>query len=261
MKIIILIFSCYKYINRIKTLRNIGYFKELDKYNQLDYYIVRGDGSLKDNILKGNEIILNTSDTYNAFPMKVIHAIKLIEDIYKYEDYILIKTDDDYLLNIKFILNNLDLIQKYDYVGSICNEKEENYIKNWNGLINKSKYYGAYMSGENSYILSKHSVSLIKEYCRTDIHNLLKISSYEDKLVGDILRFCNIPCLNLKDWWINILPTEYEIYDNLFKKKGYGHKWDNYACILPNRQTGMMNLFGNNDKNAKNMIHWNIIQN
>ena len=259
MKIIILIFSCYKYTNRIEKLKNIGYFKELDKYNQIDYYVVRGDETLSDDIKKQNELILKISDTYIGFPMKIIHSIKLIEELYKNDDYILIKTDDDYILNIKFILDNLKLIQKYDYVGSICNEKEENYINNWNGVLNKSKYYGGYMSGENGYVLSKYSVSLITEYCKTDVNHLLEISLYEDKLIGDILRFNNIQCLDLKHWWRNILPTECDTYNNLFKKNGYTHKWDNYTCISPNRQTGMINLFGNNDENTKNMINWNIV--
>ena len=38
MKIILLIFSCYKYLNRIKKLESIEYLLELDKYPQIDYY-------------------------------------------------------------------------------------------------------------------------------------------------------------------------------------------------------------------------------
>ena len=46
-KIILLIFSCYKYINRIKKLKSTEYFLELDKYPQIDYYIVYGNPNLE----------------------------------------------------------------------------------------------------------------------------------------------------------------------------------------------------------------------
>ena len=245
-KIILLVFSCYKYVNRIKKLESIEYFLELDKYPQIDYYIVYGNPNLETKYkMEDRNLIVQSPDSYIGFPKKVITTIDSIQQIYSNQDYILLKTDDDFLINVNFIVNNMNLLTSEHYLGSICHENRDSYKGHWNSITNKTPYLYGYMSGENSYLLSKYSCETISNYIKTDNHNLIENSLFEDKLVGDIMYLSNIIAKNTKNWWRNIIPTKCQKYQFLFKKSAKTNKWLN-TILLPNQQLGMMNLFGNN---------------
>ena len=246
-KIILLVFSCYKYINRIKKLESIEYFLELDKYPQIDYYIVYGNPHLETKYkIEDRNLIVQSPDSYLGFPKKIITTIDSVQQIYSNQEYILLKTDDDFLINVHFIVNNMNLLTSEHYLGSICHEKSDSYKGLWNGITNKTPYYHGYMSGENSYLLSKYACETISNYIKTDNHNLIENSLFEDKLVGDIMYLSNIIAKNTKNWWRNIIPTKCQKYKFLFTQPTKTNKWLN-TILLPNQQLGMMNLFGNND--------------
>ena len=82
LKLFVLIFSCYKYFNRIDKLKNIGYFEELEK-EKIKYLIIMGNPSLdKEYIIYNNILMIKTEDTYKEFPKKVIKAFTIVNQIY-----------------------------------------------------------------------------------------------------------------------------------------------------------------------------------
>ena len=185
MNVLILIFSCKKYISRILKLKKIGYLDYLTRKN-MNYLIVIGDECMSEEYrLRKNVLTVKVDDSYKGFPYKVIKTFNLIHELYTY-DYV-IKTDDDCLLNINKIQDNFDYIKKHDYIGRLNNFKHQ-YNPNYNGLNNsKSKYLGPYMNGATGYILSKKAIETIMNY-KEQTNKLLLNELYEDKLVGDILR-------------------------------------------------------------------------
>lgn len=184
MKLLVLIFSCKKYLSRINKLKSIGYLDSLDKKN-INYLIIIGDEKIyEEYVLNNNILTLKVDDSYKGFPYKVIKTYNLINNLYDY-DYI-IKTDDDCLLNIDKIQKNFDYIKKYDYIGRLNNFKEQ-YNPNYKGLNNKSEYLGPYMNGATGYVLSKQAIKTIVNY-KEQTNKLLLNELYEDKLIGDILR-------------------------------------------------------------------------
>ena len=86
----------------------------------------------------------------------------------------------------------MNLLTSEHYLGSICHEKSDSYKGLWNGITNKTPYLYGYMSGENSYLLSKYACETISNYIKTDNNNLIENSLFEDKLVGDIMYLSNI---------------------------------------------------------------------
>lgn len=141
----------------------------------------------------------------------------------------------------------MNLLTSEHYLGSICSETKETYYNKWNSITNKTPYLYGYMSGENSYLLSKYACETISNYIKTDNHNLIENSLFEDKLVGDIMYLSNIIANKTsKNWWRSIIPTKCQKYKLLFKQPEKTNKWLNNTILLPNQQLGMMNLFGNN---------------
>ena len=214
MKLLILIFSCKKYLSRIEKLKHMGYLDFLKKRN-INYLIITGNNNLnQDFVLQNHILTLKIDDSYKKFPYKVIKAFNTINKLYSY-DYI-IKTDDDCLLNIDKILDNYDYIKKHDYIGRLNNFKNQ-YNPNWNGINNKSKYLGPYMNGATGYILSKKAIESIINY-KEQTNKLLLNEFYEDKLVGDILRLNGYKFV-MHDLWNSefIKLTEINNYEKLIK--------------------------------------------
>ena len=149
----------------------------------------------------------------------------------------------------------MNLLTSQHYLGSICHENKDSYKENWNGITNKTPYYYAYMSGENSYLLSKYACETISNYIKTDNHHLIENSLFEDKLVGDIMYLSDIIAKNNNNWWRNIIPIKCQKYKFLFKQPSKTNKWLN-TVLLPNQQLGMMNLFGNNGNEI--FENWNL---
>ena len=195
MKLLVLIFSCKKYLFRLNKLRNIGYFDTFEKKN-IHYLIIIGNTNLSEEyILQKNTLTVKVDDTYRGFPYKIIKTFNIINKLYNY-DYI-IKTDDDCLLNIDKLHDIFDYVKKYDYIGRLNNFKHQ-YNPNWNGLNNKSKYLGPYMNGATGYVLSKKALETIINYKETN--KLLLNEFYEDKLVGDILRLNGYKFIQHRVW-------------------------------------------------------------
>ena len=207
MKLLVLIFSCKKYLSRINKLKSIGYLDSFDKKN-INYLIIIGDEKINEEYILDNIILkLRIDDSYKGYPYKVIKTYNLIYNLYDY-DYI-IKTDDDCLLNIEKIQKNFDYIKKYDYIGRLNNFKEQ-YNPNYKGLNNKSEYLGPYMNGATGYVLSKQAIETIVNY-KEQTNKLLLNELYEDKLIGDILRL-NGYKFKEHDLWKSIGIELNEIY-------------------------------------------------
>lgn len=186
--ILVLIFSCKKYESRVATLKKIGYLNYLKRHN-VDYLIVTGDENLnKEYVLDkaNNKLVVKEKDTYEGLPYKVVKTFYSVNEDKNLNYKYIIKSDDDCLVNIERILNNMDKIHGQDYVGRLNNFKH-NYNPNWNGLKNKSKYYGPYMNGATGYVLSDKAIASISNSKKQNL-KLLKDELYEDKLIGDILR-------------------------------------------------------------------------
>ena len=217
--ILIIIFSCKKYKNRIENLKKIGYLDYLKK-NNINYLIVTGDEYLNNEYnldLVNNKLVVKEKDTYEALPYKVI---KTFYSIYNDENlnykYIL-KSDDDCIVNVERIINNMDKIHREDYVGRLNNFKHQ-YNPNWNGLKNKSEYYGPFMNGATGYILSQKAIDSISNSKELN-QKLLKNELYEDKLIGDILRLNGFKFKKHK-FWYSINKNINKISDvNLFIEK------------------------------------------
>lgn len=220
MKLLVLIFSCKKYLSRGDKLKNIGYLDSLDKKN-INYLIIIGNEKMSEEyILQKNILTVKVDDSYKGFPYKVIKTFNLINKLYSY-DYI-IKTDDDCLLNIDKIQDNYDYIKKYDYIGRLNNFKHQ-YNPNWNGLNNKSKYLGPYMNGATGYVLSKKAIETIINN-KEQTNKLLLNELYEDKLVGDILRLNGYKFIKHDLWKSNgVELTEINSYKKMIETDNCNH--------------------------------------
>jgi hypothetical protein len=217
--ILVLIFSCKKYESRVATLKKIGYLDYLKRHN-VDYLIVTGDENLNKEYeldKANNKLVVKEKDTYEGLPYKVVKTFYSVNDDKNLNYKYIIKSDDDCLVNIERVLNNMDKIQGEDYIGRLNNFKH-NYNPNWNGLKNKSKYYGPYMNGATGYILSNKAVNSISN--SKDLNNtLLKDELYEDKLVGDVLRLNGFK-FKKHDLWYSLAQDTKKIdnFDNFIKK-------------------------------------------
>ena len=108
--ILILIFSCKIYKNRIDDLEKIGYFNYLDQKNA-NYFIVTGDTSIDNEYLIDNKnFIINIDDTYDKLPRKVLKAFILARNIFDCD--LILKIDDDCLINLDKFYNNIDYFLK-----------------------------------------------------------------------------------------------------------------------------------------------------
>ena len=94
----------------------------------------------------------------------------------------------------------------------LLNNFKHNYNPNWNGLKNKSKYYGPYMNGATGYILSNNALKSISS-SKDQNSNLLKDELYEDKLIGDILRLNGFKFKQHKFWYS--IPKETKEMNNV----------------------------------------------
>ena len=170
-------------------MKKIGYLNYLTK-NGVDYLVVTGDENLSNEYnldLKNKKLVVKEKDTYAGLPYKVVKTFYTVNDDNNLNYKHIIKSDDDCIVNIERILNNKEKIESEDYVGRLNNFKH-NYNPNWNGLKNKSKYYGPYMNGATGYILSNKAINSISN-SRDKNSEFLKDELYEDKLIGDILRY------------------------------------------------------------------------
>jgi hypothetical protein len=188
-KIILIIFSCKKYESRIKMMEDNLYFDFIKEGNRnIDFYIVKGDPQLNvEYEINDHFMNIKCEDTYEEFPSKVLKTISIITSLYKNDNYVFIKSDDDCILNINKLCDNIDYIKSNGYVGSLNNFPGK-YNPTWNGLHNTTLYRGPYMNGSPGYGLSKKSCEFISDYIKTDSDNIIPNEKFEDKLIGDILR-------------------------------------------------------------------------
>ena len=124
--------------------------------------VVTGDENLSNEYnldLKNKKLVVKEKDTYAGLPYKVVKTFYTVNDDNNLNYKHIIKSDDDCIVNIERILNNKEKIESEDYVGRLNNFKH-NYNPNWNGLKNKSKYYGPYMNGATGYIPSNKAKSI-----------------------------------------------------------------------------------------------------
>lgn len=208
--ILVLIFSCKKYRNRIDILKRNGYLKHLNE-NGLDYLVVTGDENIEEDFKldeKNHSLIVKEKDTYEGLPYKVVKTFYTINKIFNYN--FIVKSDDDCMINAKKLIDNKDKYKGEDYIGRL-NNFENTYNPNWNGLKNRSKYYGPYMNGGTGYILSKGALKTIATSIKKNTE-LLKDELYEDKLIGDILRINGIKFKKHDTW--NSIPIESNKIEN-----------------------------------------------
>tara|TARA_A100000164_G_C21788301_1_gene714516 strand:+ start:146 stop:940 length:795 start_codon:yes stop_codon:yes gene_type:complete len=211
--ILVLIFSCKKYESRIEILKKIGYLNYLTR-NGVDYLVVTGDENLDKEYnldLTNKKLVVKEKDTYAGLPYKVVKTLYSVNNDENLNYEYIIKSDDDCVVNIEKILNNKNKIEGEDYVGRLNNFKH-NYNPNWNGLKNKSKYYGPYMNGATGYILSNKALKSISS-SKEQNSNLLKDELYEDKLIGDILRLNGFKFKQHKFWYS--IPKETKEMNNV----------------------------------------------
>tara|TARA_B110000967_G_C18744022_1_gene489260 strand:- start:15 stop:734 length:720 start_codon:yes stop_codon:yes gene_type:complete len=187
--ILILIFSCKIYKHRIDNLEKIGYFNYLDQ-NNANYFIVTGDTSIDNEYeIDNKNFIINIGDTYDQLPIKVLKAFILAQ--YLFDCDLILKIDDDCLINLDKFYNNIDYFLENNYVGCLSNCNYFYYNPHWNGLNNSlSKYHGPYMGGGTAYVITK---KIIDDLCDNYdiVSKLLDIELYEDKLIGDSIRLLN----------------------------------------------------------------------
>lgn len=115
-KAIVLVMNCKK--NIVKKKRIYQTWKPLFEKNGIRVFFVEGNNNGDDRI-ENDTILLNTSDGYENIIIKLQKAFQiLLKD--KEWDYI-IKTDDDIVLSLKYVLNKLNSLQYEtpDVIGSI----------------------------------------------------------------------------------------------------------------------------------------------
>ncbi len=217
MKTILIIFSCKKYENRIQKMIDHQYFDLLNE-TDIDYYVVKGNIELEQEYIIENKHYLHVKceDTYEGFPSKVLKTMSIISSMYKDEEYVYIKSDDDCIINIKRLLNYVNYIKDNNYVGSLTNY-ETTYKDNWKGLVTKGRYQGPYMNGASGYCLSKKACEFICDFVeKGSIEIVIEDEKFEDKLIGDILRLNQEFNIKKHDMW-DCRPTLRKEFYQKFK--------------------------------------------
>ena len=223
---IVLIITCYKRLELAKQV-NKTWANDLRKAGLLCLFVV---GDMQKTKSKGQEFIqgdilyVNSPDTYEALPSKVIHAFNYCYHNFSFN--YLYKVDDDTVVNPVSLLA-LDLKEK-DYIGK-PHQVTRDFNRFWhrNKCQNKSlekipypaqriKLGTIYAKGEAGYFVSYRAVEHL-------INHMAYINSdlYEDKAIGESLAKENIKLFH---------HSEY--LTKLSEKFTKTRKLDNYCVIV-----------------------------
>ena len=191
-KFFIIIITCLKNISRINNLRNL-WIKDLKKLG-IPYLFVIGNNRNK-SFIKGDILSTACPDNYESLPKKIYKSIEFVSRNFDFE-YIY-KIDDDCILNPLSLFtidtgNSLYIgkdkkvshdFNRYWHKGK-CENKKLNLVPY---PINRIFHNTHHAKGESGYFLHHTIIPIIlgsKKYIYTDI--------YEDKVIGDVLRFNSI---------------------------------------------------------------------
>lgn len=159
-----------------------------------------------DYLLEDRVLYLNCEDTYDYLPEKVYRMISAILEIPEYNNITHIMKIDDHDTYFNNKTNNLIKNTVNNHIN-YCGQTVQQYRKPHNTYIGNNKwhfhkcpkdsiwynipYYGQYtpwVDGGCGYILSRKSMSLIKDNFKNDISQIYKNHIYEDLMIALILR-------------------------------------------------------------------------
>ena len=174
--------TCKKNFDRINFLKEIGYFDKMNEY-KIKYYICWGDDIPVEHENKDEILIVQNDDSYFTLVDKIFKILCFIDKTFGKRNYMLIKNDDDCIINFSLLKKYINTIKKEDYIGNLIHLTSKTYNNKWKGFYNSVPYQGPYMNGGAGYILSKNAVRTIvnSRYNKNQ-------EKYEDKFIGDILR-------------------------------------------------------------------------
>jgi hypothetical protein len=232
MRLLVFITTYKKNIIRIKAIQNT-WAKKLREKN-IPYFFISGDNlDIDAPFIHISEFV----ESYEQLPLKTYYILK---ESLKYEYDLLIKTNDDTLLNIDLLDKN---ILQYDYIGKFndpvyaptihyfkCNEKFR---------VPKQATKHRYAEG-GMYILSKKSVEKIVSVPKNDFINTPENYKGEDVTVGEILKDDEFTKLDIKDKELSkkanmdITKSGFSIHPvhNLLMSKIYNLNFDAQLKIL-----------------------------
>lgn len=191
-KFFVLIITCLMNVSRVNNLRNL-WIKDLKKLD-IPYLFVIGNNRNK-SFIKGDILSTACPDNYESLPKKIYKSIEFVSRNFNFE-YIY-KIDDDCILNPLSLFtidtgNSLYIgkdkkvshdFNRYWHKGK-CENKKLNQVPY---PLNRIFHNTHHAKGESGYFLHHTVIPIIlgfKKYIYTDI--------YEDKVIGDVLRFNSI---------------------------------------------------------------------
>jgi hypothetical protein len=193
MKILVLIFSCKKNLDRCLAIQQ-SWLQDL-KQNHIEYFFVSADNlELQEPSIK----LENFTECYEQLPLKTFLTLK---QIYNYKFTHLVKTDDDVFLNIKKLIatlpKNVDYSGKFNLKG-VDASMIHYYRCSGEFRTPKKKASHDYAEG-GMYILSKKAVKYIVSCDQETFINLPKTYRGEDVAVGELLNNEKFTKLDLTD--------------------------------------------------------------
>jgi tetratricopeptide (TPR) repeat protein len=185
--LVICIITYEKYKNKQQTIRNT-WLQEVIKRN-IPYFFVIGKPDTE-SYVDGDILYVKAGDYYENLPQKTYELAKYIYTYTKYQ--YLFKVDDDCYININNLLR-CNFSSKH-YMGVIIiggGNREWHIGKTHNPYIGKhtGDFTGSYLGGALGYFLSRYAMEKIYDYPHLDY---IESELYEDKLLGDILRYYHI---------------------------------------------------------------------
>jgi hypothetical protein len=193
MKLLVLIFSCKKNLDRCVAIQQ-SWLQDL-KQNHVEYFFVSADEL---DIQEPQIKLKNFTECYEQLPLKTFLTLK---QICNYNFTHLIKTDDDVYLNIKKLIKTLS--QNVDYSGKFNLKGTDasmiHYYKcNKQFKTPKKQAHHDYAEG-GMYVLSKKAAKHIASHDQNAFINSPKTYKGEDVVVGELLSNEQFIKLDLTD--------------------------------------------------------------
>ena len=171
-----------------------------------NYVIVQGGSDINYYDIDLKILYINSNDTYEGLPEKVLKSYKYIVENEIFDEYThFIKLDDDMIIK-NYI--SYDLIKSLNYAGKVFDGIGD---RAWHigkcskdNIWNSTHYSGIYTSwclGGFGYIISRYSINLIKN--DTTYNNAI----YEDLYIALLLKNNNITPININTKNLFISPT------------------------------------------------------
>lgn len=183
MKLLTLVFTCKKYINRLPPINNT-WGKTLIE-NNIPYYFVSSDIEIKE--FNNNLLLENFTESYDQLPLKTFKALNAsLRFDYDY----LIKLDDDVFFNTEEFLRtdyyNFEYIGKFNKPNN--NSKNIHFFK-CSDEFKKEKQPTIYEYAEGAfYCLKRCCIEKICSLKEDFFINTPETYKGEDVLIGNILR-------------------------------------------------------------------------